>query len=454
MITSARLTALLIRRTTDRTTLVLPVIAFAVVTALALTIFGGARFFFTVSESDLSILYALLGTVATILLVVPLLTLCGAAARLSTRRRDDRLATLRLLGAPRRMIAQVTVLEATFLALAGSLIGLIGHLALVPLTGLLRFHGEQLGAGRVLISPLGAAGCILGLVAMATVSAIVGLRRVVVSPLGVRTRQQPGRLSIWRVIGFAVVLIVGVFAVGSLSGRFGPVGLIAILGGAFGMTMVVLNLIGPPLVRVSARLMLRRLNRDPLAPRLLAARTMLDDPKAAWRQVSGIAMTSFMAVFGGVGVAVSSIAGATENTEVDAQNQMISTDILTGVLVTIAISFITVACAVAVSQAAVVLDRRDQLVSLHRLGMPIRQINSARYRAVRRPLLLVAVGSALVAAVLVLPLTGIALLTQPLTLLVVALALLVGCALVLGAVKLTDPLVSRSCSGSSASLEL
>ena len=54
------------------------------------------------------------------LLVVPLLTLCGAAARLSTRRRDDRLATLRLLGAPRRMIAQVTVLEATFLALAGS----------------------------------------------------------------------------------------------------------------------------------------------------------------------------------------------------------------------------------------------------------------------------------------------------------------------------------------------
>ena len=207
MITSARLTILLIRRTTDRVTLVLPVTAFAVVTALALTIFGGARFFFTISEADLSILYALLGTVATILLVVPLLTLCGAAARLSTRRRDDRLATLRLLGAPRRMIAQVTVLEATFLALTGSLLGVIGHLALVPVTGLLRFHGEQLGADRVLISPLGAAGCILGLVAMATVSAIVGLRRVTVSPLGVRTRQQAPRLSIWRLIGFAVVLV-------------------------------------------------------------------------------------------------------------------------------------------------------------------------------------------------------------------------------------------------------
>ena len=72
----------------------------------------------------------------------------------------------------------------------------------------------------------------------------MGLRRVVVSPLGVRTRQQAARFSVWRVIGFAVVLVVGVFAVGSLSGRFGPVGLIAILGGAFGLTMVVLNLIG------------------------------------------------------------------------------------------------------------------------------------------------------------------------------------------------------------------
>ena len=454
MITAARLTLLLVRRTTDRATLVLPIVAFAVVTALTLTVFGGARFFFAVGEEDLSILYAVLGTVATILLVVPLLTLCGAAARLSTRRRDDRLATLRLLGAPRRMIAQVTVLEAALLALAGSLLGLVGHLMLVPLTGLLRFHGEQLGASRVLISPLGAAGCILGLVTLATVSAIVGLRRVVVSPLGVRTRQQAARFSVWRVIGFAVVLVVGVFAVGSLSGRFGPVGLIAILGGAFGLTMVVLNLIGPPLVRVSARWMLRRLDRQPVAPRLLAARTMLDDPKATWRQVSGVAMTSFMAVFGGVGVAVSSIASAAGDGEVEAQNQMIATDILTGVLVTIAISFITVACAVAVSQAAAVLDRRDQLVSLHRIGIPVSQINSARLRAVRRPLLLVAVGSAITAAVLVFPLTGAALLTQPLTLVVVGLALLIGCSLVLGAVKLTDPLVSRSRSGSSASLYL
>ena len=444
MITAVRLTLLLIRRTTDKITLLLPVAAFAVVTALSLTVVGGARFFFSLSDSDLGIMYPLLGSIAVILLVVPLITLCGAAARLSTRRRDDRLATLRLLGAPRRMITQVTVLEATGLALVGSVLGVLGHLALAPLTGLLHFHGEQLGFTRALVAPTVAALCVLGLVVMATVSALVGLRRVVVSPLGVRARQQATRFSAWRVIIFLAVLAVGVFAVGSLSSAFGAVGLIVVLGGAFGLAMAVLNLIGPPVVGAAARSRLNRSTKQPLAPGLLAARTVLDDPKAAWRQVSGVAMTSFMAVFGGVGVAISSMAaGHDSDPGMAAQNQMLATDILTGVLVTITISFVTVACAVAINAAAGVLDRRDQLRSLHQLGMPLRQVNASRRLAVRRPLVLVAAGSAIVAAIVVFPLTGIVLLVQPQTLLLVGSALVVGCALVLAAVRLTDGLVAR-----------
>lgn len=444
MITSLRLTLLLVRRTTDKITLLLPVAAFAVVTALTLTVVGGSRFFFSLPDSDLTIMYAFLGAVAVILLVVPLITLCGAAARLSTRRRDDRLATLRLLGAPRRMIIQVTVLEASGLALVGSVVGVLGHVALAPLTGLLRFHGETLGFARVLISPGLAALCVLGLVVLATVSAIVGLRRVVVSPLGVRTRQQAARFNAGRVIVFVAVIGLGVFAVGSLSTAFGAIGLIVILCAAFGIVMIVLNLIGPPVVGAAAGRLLRRSTKQPLAPRLLAARTVLDDPKTAWRQVSGVALTSFMAVFGGVGVAISSIAADHDSGDaLAAQNQMLSTDILTGVLVTVAISFVTVASAVAINAAAGVLDRREQLRSLHQLGMPLRQLNASRRLAVRGPLVLVAVASAGVAAVVVFPLTGVALLVQPLTLLVVGSALVVGCALVLAAVRLTDGLVRR-----------
>jgi hypothetical protein len=457
MIVAARLTLLLLRRTTDRATLALPVVAFAVVTALTLTVLGGARFFFRVSDPELSLVYQGLAGVAVVLIVVPLLTLCGAAARLSTRRRDDRLATLRLLGAPRSTVAQVTVFEASALALAGALLGVVGHLALSPVTGLLRFHGEQLGAERVILPPLGMLACVAGMVLLATVSAVLGLRRVVVSPLGVRARSDVSRLTLVRLLAFAAAVALAVLAVGAGSG-LGVAVFLGLVVGSFALTMVVLNLVGPLVVRAAARSRLRRSGRPgqagrrPVAPGLIAARTVLDDPKAAWRQVSGVAMTSFMAVIGGVGVAVSSLAAREASGPQAASSRMMATDILTGVLVTIAISFVTVACAVAISQAASVLDRRDQLVNLHRMGLPVQQLNAARLLAVRRPLVLVSTGSAAIAAVVVFPLTGMALLTQPVTLLVVGAALVVGGALVLGAVRLTDPLVARLTADESAGL--
>ena len=77
---------------------VLPVTAFGIVTALLLTVIGGAQAFWTWTDDE-AVLYQALAVIALSLLVVPLVSLGGAAARLSARRRDDRLATLRLLGA-------------------------------------------------------------------------------------------------------------------------------------------------------------------------------------------------------------------------------------------------------------------------------------------------------------------------------------------------------------------
>jgi hypothetical protein len=264
-------------------------------------------------------------------------------------------------------------------------------------------------------------------------------------------------LTLVRLLAFVAAVALAVLAVGAGSG-LGVAVFLGLVVGSFALTMVVLNLVGPLVVRAAARTRLRRSGRPgqagrrPVAPGLIAARTVLDDPKAAWRQVSGVAMTSFMAVIGGVGVAVSSLAAREASGPQAASSRMMATDILTGVLVTIAISFVTVACAVAISQAASVLDRRDQLVNLHRMGLPVQQLNAARLLAVRRPLVLVSTGSAAIAAVVVFPLTGMALLTQPATLLVVGAALVVGGALVLGAVRLTDPLVARLTADESAGL--
>ncbi|MFX6149285.1 FtsX-like permease family protein, partial [Acinetobacter baumannii] len=79
-------------------------------------------------------------------------------ARLSSRRRNDRLATLRLLGASTREIWALTVLEATLTAAVGAAAGVVLYLVLLPAVGLLPFFGGPVGIAAVAASPLLVAG--------------------------------------------------------------------------------------------------------------------------------------------------------------------------------------------------------------------------------------------------------------------------------------------------------
>lgn len=152
-------------------------------------------------------------------------------------------------------------------------------------------------------------------------------------------------------------------------------------------------------------------------------------------------MTSFVAVFGGVGVAVAD--AASSSYQPTAADQMLVGDLLRGILVTLVFSFVTVASAVAINQAAAVLDRRDLYANLARMGMPLRQLDASRRLAVRRPLAIVSLGSAMCAGLLILPLAGMALMSRPLTLLVIAGALIAGLLLVSVSMRLTSRVVRR-----------
>ncbi|NLG22989.1 MAG: permease [Actinomycetales bacterium] len=431
----------MLRRSTDanRASLALPVVAFAVVTALTLTVLGGARFFFTI-EGPTAPLYQSLAALAVTLLLIPLLTLCGSAARLSARRRDQHLSTLRLLGAPTRTITTMTVLESTVLAAAGTLLGVLGHLALAPLLGLLTFHGERLGAGHILLGVSGTLLCLVGLILMASVSALVGLRGVVVSPLGVRTRQSAPRLSWARAVAVVAALGAGMLAAQALRIDQGTLSIVVGLAVSFGLTMAVLNLVGPWVLGVVARRQVRRAGGRFTAERLLAARTVLDNPRAAWRQVSGVALTSFVAVFAGVGLAFTNVLAAGGSTPED---DLLLADLRTGIALTLVISFVTVAASVAVNQGADILERRELFTSLERIGMPLDGMDRARRLAVLSPLRVVALGSAAAAALLVLPLTGTVLLTDPLSLGTIAALLAAGIAVVWVALRATSPLLAR-----------
>ena len=422
--------------TGSRAATVLPIVAFAVVTALLLVVAGGAQAFWSWSDQAAGV-YQVLSAIALALLVVPLLALGGSAARLSARRRDDRLSTLRLLGATPATVARLTVLESTALALAGAVIGVIGYFALVPAVALIPFRAEALGIPALVLAPWAIAAAVAGIAVVAAVSALIGLRQVVISPLGVRTRQNAPRLRWVRVVVGAAVIALALLLTNIVQIDVGITVIAIVLGCLFGGTLAVLNLVGPFVLRLMAG---RQVRRARTAAQLLAGRTVLESPKAAWRQVSGVAMTSFMAVFAGTGVAVLNAISGSEGAT--ASDRVLVTDIGTGLTITLVISFLMVACSAGVNQAADVFDRGDLYVNLGYLGMPRRIMDAARERAVMWPLIVVAVGSAAIAALVVLPLAGYSLIVAPLSLLTIALSIAAGIGLVWAAMRLTRPVLT------------
>ncbi|MFE1665777.1 FtsX-like permease family protein [Microbacterium sp. P02] len=424
---------------TRKGTVLLPVVAFAAVTALVLIVVGGAQTFWRTTD-DLAGLYQLLAVVALALLLVPLVTVGGAAARLSARRRDDRLATLRLLGASSTTVRSIAVLEATTLAGSGSLAGTVVFLATSPLVGLIRFRGAALTAGGVLLPVWAIVVVCAGIVLLAAVSAIASLRRVVVSPLGVRTRDAAPHVAAIRAVIAVVAIGLGYAVMSLLGAATSMIALVVVLGAVCAGILGALSVIGPWLVRVLARLEVRRA-RTP--ERLLAARAMLESPYAIWRQVAPLAMASFVAVFAGVGAALMDVAAGGASSA----DAALVTDIRTGLAITVIGTFVMVACATAIGQATGILDRTELYRGLSLLGVPSRTMDAARRRETMLPVRVAVVGSAVAAAVVLLPLTGIALIVSPVSIVVIVATIGIGVLIVWAALAATRPLLRAVATG-------
>lgn len=409
------------RTIADRAAWGLPVTALAIVSALTLSVAGGVRWFHSL-EGDAAGFYQPMSLIALVLLTIPLATLAGAAARLAASRRDTRLSSLRLLGATTTTVRALTLIETGAIALVGALVGVFGYLLLMPVFGLLHFNGGPigptglwLGLGPLLVG-------VVGIVALALLSSAVGLRQVEISPLGVRTRQRAPRMHWLRIVIGGIAIIGCVVVLQNLSLIAQDVATMVVFTLiALSIPMLAINLIGPWVLAMLAKLDAARAG-TPVA--LLAARTVLDNPKAVWRQVGGLALISFVAVI--VGVAFSYTTGPASSPE----EMYMLNDTRTGALLTLAIAFVTVACSVGITQAAAILDRRSLHVGLDMLGMPVSAIDAARRRALLRPLIAVVVISAGPAFMLAIPLAGMERATDPSGLLLTVGVLVVGVALV------------------------
>ncbi len=253
-----------------------------------------------------SVLQFILGAGA-IALLLPVLILIATASRLSAARREERFAAMRLIGATPRQIAMISAVEAVFAALFGVVVGFVLFFVFRPLLYHVPFTGAPLSPGDLALHSTDFLLVVIGVPIAAIVSARLALRRVVISPLGVSRRVSIRPPRVARIIPLlAGIAFLSYF---DAAGKPGDVGgqLLELLFG-FILLIVGLVLAGPWVTTAGSRLMTRRARRPST---LIAGRRLLDNPKAAFRFISGLVIALFVAS-AAIG-ALSSVAAASGN---------------------------------------------------------------------------------------------------------------------------------------------
>ncbi|MCK2036944.1 hypothetical protein KZC51_12455 [Microbacterium sp. SSW1-49] len=258
----------------DASTLVLPVVASAMVGTVTYFAVALARLFWVAPDDGFG-QYKILAAGLLAVLVVPAATVGTSAARLSVRRREDRLAVLRLLGASSGWVRGVTMIEASLLALVGAITGLLGYAALAPALTFIPVAGRSAPLAEIWLPVWGLCLLLVALTGVSTFSAAAGLRRVIVSPLGVRMRVNAPRLHRVRLLVGVAILVGGIILLQLPSASWGAVGITVAIVVVLVAVMAALNIVGPFLTGVVAR---RRLARVRNAEGLIAARSVLESP--------------------------------------------------------------------------------------------------------------------------------------------------------------------------------
>lgn len=371
----------------------LAVIAFAVSAFLVLTVAGGTWMFieragsapagtaalFSSAQDAEEFLsaYVLLAAIACALLVAPVLNLGAGAARLGARGRAGRLASLRLVGATGGEVVAMSVVETLVQAAIGTVVGLGLWAVSLPAWRFVSFHNTPIGAGEMVPPWWLIVALVVGLLALAALSTVLGLQQVRISPLGVAARQTPRALRAWRlavfVLALGAMLVFGQILMPAMT----DIGWIITVFIALVLLVVgAVNLVGPWVLQLIAR----PGTRMGSTAGLIAARRIIDDPRAAWRNVSGTALLGMIATV----VAIAPVQDPSWG--LDALSAMLMADLRAGVLVTLAVGLVVAATSTLVNQGAVVFDRAEESVTLDHAGVPRSLFGAIRRRQVLMPL--------------------------------------------------------------------
>ena len=225
--------------------------------------------------------------VGAIAFIFPILILVGTATRLAASRREERYAALRLVGATNRQIGIISSVDAAVSALIGTLLGIAFFTLLQPLLADSAITSAKYFSDEVTPTAAGYLIVLIGVPAASAIAALLALRRIRISPLGVSRRVTPPPPSAWRVAPLVAGLVLFMFGVASTNhNHIGP-------GVLFGLIVILVGLVvgGPWLTAAGGRLL--RWFWSGASP-LLASRRLTDNPKVAFRSVSGLVLAVFL----------------------------------------------------------------------------------------------------------------------------------------------------------------
>src|SRR5215469_4622295 len=225
--------------------------------------------------------------VGALAFLFPILILIGTATRLASARREERYASLRLVGATVRDINAIATAEAILTAALGAVLG-IGVFALVqPALADTAITSQRYFASEVTPTLLGYLAVLVAVPLASAIASLLALRRVRITPLGVSRRVTPPPPTAWRMV--PLLIGIALFVAGMLITNVKNIGAPAFPG----LIVIMIGLVvgGPWLTARTAGLLPRMIQG---ASPIFAARRLADNPKGAFRSVSGLVLAVFL----------------------------------------------------------------------------------------------------------------------------------------------------------------
>src|SRR5580693_9347319 len=188
--------------------------------------------------------------IGVLAVVFPMLVLISTATRLAADRREERFAALRLVGGTPGDIRIVASVEAVISAFLGAMLGTVIFLLVRPALAGAALAGTQYFESDLTPTSWGYLGMLVGVPVVAAIAALLSLRRVQISPLGVSRRAKRKPPTFWRLS--VLVIGVGVYVYGLDKTSRNTIGVAAYPG--LLLTMIGIVIAGPWLTAQAARL--------------------------------------------------------------------------------------------------------------------------------------------------------------------------------------------------------